>query len=156
MGTTSTGKWGFWTAWSCENEDFEQPDHVSTEIPLFGTNLVSNSELNMLYTTSLQMLCRKGISMLTGLKVSSLACKCVFYRPKYMDFSFSFFFIFIFTTRVMVTKMFTIAPFYIFYSWQQKVNHSLGEMFKCIWSILLSFSENSMDYWVLSYYTGYW
>ena len=80
-----------WAQRPLENEDFEQPDYVSTEIPLFGTNLVSNSELNMLYTTSLQILCRKGISMLTGLKVSSLACKCVFYRPEYMDFSFSFY-----------------------------------------------------------------
>ena len=26
---------------------------------------------------------RKRISMLTGLKVSSSACKCVFYRPKH-------------------------------------------------------------------------
>ena len=33
------------------------------------------------YTKSFQILCRKKISMLTGLKVSPLACKCVFYRP---------------------------------------------------------------------------
>ena len=31
---------------------------------------------------SLQVLHRKGISMVTGLKVSSLTCKCVFYRPE--------------------------------------------------------------------------
>ena len=36
----------------------------------------------MLYTKRLQLLHRKGISMLTGLKVSSLTCKCVFYRPE--------------------------------------------------------------------------
>ena len=36
----------------------------------------------MLYTKSLQVLHRKGISMLTGLKVSSLTCKCVFYGPE--------------------------------------------------------------------------
>ena len=36
----------------------------------------------MLYTTSMQVLHREGISMLTGLKVSSLTCKCVFYRPE--------------------------------------------------------------------------
>ena len=39
-------------------------------------------EQSMLYTKSLQVLHRKGISMLTGLKVSSLTCKCVFYRPE--------------------------------------------------------------------------
>ena len=42
----------------------------------------SNWEQSMLYTKSLQVLHRKGISMLTGLKVSSLTCKCVFYRPE--------------------------------------------------------------------------
>ena len=36
----------------------------------------------MLYTKSLEVLHREGISMLTGLKVSSLTCKCVFYRPE--------------------------------------------------------------------------
>ena len=44
--------------------------------------LVSNWKESMLYTKSLQVLHRKGISMLTGLKVSSLTCKCVFYRPE--------------------------------------------------------------------------
>ena len=29
--------------------------------------------------------CRKKISMLADLKVSSLACKCVFYRPKHNE-----------------------------------------------------------------------
>ena len=36
----------------------------------------------MLNTKSLKVLHRKGISMLTGLKVSSLTCKFVFYRPE--------------------------------------------------------------------------
>ena len=44
--------------------------------------LVSNWEQSMLYTKSLHVLHATGISMLTGLKVSSLTCKCVFYRPK--------------------------------------------------------------------------
>ena len=44
--------------------------------------LVSNWEQSMLYTKSLEVLHREGISMLTGLKVSSLTCKCVFYRPE--------------------------------------------------------------------------
>ena len=42
----------------------------------------SNWEQSMLYPKCLQVLHRKGISMLTGLKVSSLTCKCVFYGPK--------------------------------------------------------------------------
>ena len=40
--------------------------------------LVANLEQSMLYTKSLQVLHRKGTSMLTGLKVSSLTYKCVF------------------------------------------------------------------------------
>ena len=40
----------------------------------------SNWEQSMLYTKSLQVLHRKPISLLTSLKVSSLTCKCVFYR----------------------------------------------------------------------------
>ena len=36
----------------------------------------------MLYAKSFKVLRRKGISMLTGLKVSSLTCRCVFYRPE--------------------------------------------------------------------------
>ena len=36
----------------------------------------------MLYTETLQVLHRNDISMLPGFKVSSLTCKCVFYRPE--------------------------------------------------------------------------
>ena len=36
----------------------------------------------MLYATSLQVLHRKGISMLAGSKIYSLTCKCIFYRPE--------------------------------------------------------------------------
>ena len=49
-------------------------------IHLMGSG--SNWEQSMLYTKSLQELHRKGISMLTDLKVSSLTCKCVFYKPE--------------------------------------------------------------------------
>ena len=42
-----------------------------------GDKLVSNWEQNMLYPK------RKRTSMLTGSKVSSLASKCVFYRPEH-------------------------------------------------------------------------
>ena len=44
--------------------------------------LVSNWEQGMLYTKSLQVLHRKGISMSIGLKVSSFTRKCLFYRPE--------------------------------------------------------------------------
>ena len=47
--------------------------------------LVSNWKQSLLYTKSLQVLYRQGISMLTGLKVSSLICKYVFYRPELMQ-----------------------------------------------------------------------
>ena len=35
------------------------------------------------YIPKLSILCRKKISMLTGSKVSPLACKCPFYGPKH-------------------------------------------------------------------------
>ena len=44
-----------------------------------------NWEQSMLCSKSYQILHRNRISMLTGLKVSSLACKCVFYRLKHRD-----------------------------------------------------------------------
>ena len=48
-----------------------------------GAKLVSNWEQNMLCTKSWQILCKKRICILAGLKVSYLGCKCVFYRPKH-------------------------------------------------------------------------
>ena len=48
-----------------------------------GTKLVSNWEQNILYTKILQILCRKRIFMLTGLKTSFVAGKYVFYRSKH-------------------------------------------------------------------------
>ena len=36
-----------------------------------------------IYNKSQQSIYRKRISMLTGLKVLSLTCKCVFYRPEH-------------------------------------------------------------------------
>ena len=47
--------------------------------------LLSNWEESMLCTKNLQVLHRKGDVLhrnVKGLKVSSLACKCVFYRPE--------------------------------------------------------------------------
>ena len=49
-------------------------------IQLMGSG--SNWEQSMLYPKSFQDLHRKGISMLTDLKVSSFTCKCVFYRTE--------------------------------------------------------------------------
>ena len=37
----------------------------------------------MLYTKSLQFCCRKVISVLIGLKVSSLPCECASYMPQH-------------------------------------------------------------------------
>ena len=47
---------------------------------VIGAKFVSNWERNMLYNKSQQTLHAKRISLLTGLKVSSLACKGVLYR----------------------------------------------------------------------------
>ena len=44
--------------------------------------MVSNWEQSMLSTKNLQVLHRKGVAMLTCLKVSSLTYKCVFYRAE--------------------------------------------------------------------------
>ena len=47
-----------------------------------GANSVPHWEQKMLHTKKQQILCRKNISLSTGLKVS-LACKCAVYRPDY-------------------------------------------------------------------------
>ena len=47
--------------------------------------LVSNQEENMLYNKSQQIFCRRKMSMLTGMELLSLACKCVFYRPEHNE-----------------------------------------------------------------------
>ena len=41
------------------------------------------SGTNILYTKSLQIFGRKAIYMLTGLKVSYMPCKYLFYRPEH-------------------------------------------------------------------------
>ena len=43
--------------------------------------LVSNWEQNIKYTKNQQILCRNRLSALTGLKVSTLVCECIFFRP---------------------------------------------------------------------------
>ena len=58
--------------------------HITDTIVLgIGAKFVSNWEQNILYTKTYQILHRKMISMLTGLKVSSLACRCAFYRREH-------------------------------------------------------------------------
>ena len=47
-------------------------------------------EQRIVYTKSEQVLHRKSISLLTDLKVSSLACKCVFYRSEYNEKELNF------------------------------------------------------------------
>ena len=47
--------------------------------PGIRVKLVSNWEQSMLHS---KVLPSKGISMLTGLKVPSLTCKCVFFIPE--------------------------------------------------------------------------
>ena len=49
------------------------------------TKLVSNWEKNKLSTKHYQILCRKRISMLTGLRVSPLVYKPVFCRLEHMQ-----------------------------------------------------------------------
>ena len=47
--------------------------------------LVSHWDQKIVYTKNLQLFCRRRIYVLTGLKVLSLQCKCVFYRQKHME-----------------------------------------------------------------------
>ena len=51
--------------------------------PCYYGHIVIKCEENKLRSKSLQILYRKLTSMLTGLKVSSFACKYVFYRPQH-------------------------------------------------------------------------
>ena len=57
--------------------------HILTYSPCDRGQIGIKLGQNMLYTKYWQILCRKSISMLTGLKLSSLAYKCVFYRPEH-------------------------------------------------------------------------
>ena len=53
---------------------------IASEI---AAKLVLNWEQNMLYAKRWHVFCRKKISMSAGLKMSSLACNCVFKRPEH-------------------------------------------------------------------------
>ena len=44
----------------------------------------------------------------------------------------------IFTLEVKVIKMSKVAHFFIFCWWRQKIIHSLGNLFKCIWKVFSS------------------
>ena len=106
--------------------------------------------------------------MLTGLKMLSLICWCVFYRPEHnakgrgthetelwrswnaemniptdraqkVDGKNGVICLFIvFTPWVMVIKMSKMVHFCIFCWCQQKISHSLDKIFTCIWKNLFS------------------
>ena len=128
-----------------------------------GTKLASTWGQNMLYTKSYQVLCRKGMSMLTGLRVSSLAFKCVFYRTEHSakgrlkEMNFEglemkkwsipkdraqrvdeengvICLVIMFIPGLMVSKILKMVHFFLFSADDSKQNsHSLGKTFKCIW-----------------------
>ena len=120
-------------------------------------------------TKSSQVLCRKSTYMLTGLKGSSLACKCVFCKPEHnsnpMKVSFEgleiqkwniamdraqivhekngvICLVIMFTPNVMELwslKCQKWLIFCIYCWWQRKFTHILGNIFKGTWKISLSF-----------------
>ena len=101
---------------------------------------VSICKQKMSHTKSQSILCRKRISMLAGLKVSSLISKCVLYRQEHnekwdrahsVDEKSEVICLFIMlSSRVMDMKMPKMAYFlYIF----QKTSYSFGKTFKCSW-----------------------
>ena len=103
---------------------------------------------------------RKRIPMLTGLKMSSLAYKYVFYRSEHnakgerswnADIKntngkssksrwekWGHFFVIMCTPRVIIIKMSKIAHFLYFLLMTAKSSHSWDKIFKCIWKISLS------------------
>ena len=64
-------------------KDLKILEVLSNLVRGIAAKLVSHWEQNLLYTKSKQILFRKRISMLARLKVSSLACIHVFYRPEH-------------------------------------------------------------------------
>ena len=109
----------------------------------------------------MQVLHRKGISVLTGLKVSSLTCKCVFYRPElnakaglhgiefckpwnetcqWIELQELLCLVIMFTPIVMVLKMSEVAIFFVFSADNSK-------KFVTVWEIYLSAQER---YWVIA------
>ena len=63
---------------------FKRARHRVMKVHGIGGKVASNWEKVMLYTKRKQILCRKRISTLTGLKVSSLAFTDVFYRSEHV------------------------------------------------------------------------
>ena len=106
------------------------------------------------------------ISMLTGLKLSSLAWKYLFYKPEHkqrghpmelnlegletkkwnkptdraqrVDKKNGVNFLVMFTHGVTVIKISKCAIFCILCWWQQKNSHTLDKVFRCIWKIFFS------------------
>ena len=78
-----------------------------------GAKVISDCKQNMLYTKIQRIFCKKRISVLAGLKVSSLACKCVFCRPEHNAEGASHGTEFC-KLRIMVIKMSKMAHFSYF------------------------------------------
>ena len=81
--------------------------------------LVSKSEQNMLYTKIQRIYCRKRISMLTDLWVSSLACK--FLDEIY--FYIYFYIIYVFYIIYIYIYFYTFSYFYIIYILSRTQSH---------------------------------
>ena len=108
---------------------------------------VLNWEQNILFIKRWQLLCRQKASMLTALIVPSLACKYVFYRPEHNAKGFPMKLILQnwniptdWPQRVDENIYFQSYGYYngsfcTFCWWQEKLSHSLGKIFKCIWKI---------------------
>ena len=121
---------------------------------------------------------RKRISTLTDLKVPFLACNHVFYKPELAKGTPWNWILKILKYKNEILKRIELKKkmrkrghlplrslpelqslkyqnwliFNILCWWQQKVSHSPGKIFKYIWKMLFSSSENIMDYWNLSYH----
>ena len=105
--------------------------------------------------------------MLTGLKESSLACKCVFYRPErnpkgephgiefWRFWNAEIQYTNGYTSKSRWKKMELLVSLsclpldswslkcqkwfiFVFFWWQHKISHNLGKLFKCIWKILFN------------------
>ena len=92
---------------------FKRARHRVMTVHGIGGKVASNWEKVMLYTKRKQILCRKRISTLTGLKVSSLAFTDVFYRSEHVK-------------RGLHVIQFSI-------SWNAKMKYTNGQSSKSRW-----------------------
>ena len=121
--------------------------------PWVEVKLVPHWELNILYIKRSQLLCRKKISLLTGLQVPSLTCKYIFYRPEHYAKGEPqgigvICLVIMFNTRVMVIKISKMANFLM----TAKNQSVFAKYLNISERSYLDLSENARDYWVLSYH----